>query len=77
MGIWIIPEKYNPEKQKGLIRVSHRGMDGLKASLALVNQIEQQPVIVRSVGASGILAKAEKKKINSVRTEGMPCICTS
>jgi RNase P/RNase MRP subunit POP5 len=60
MGIWAFPEKYNPEKQKGIIRVSHTSLDDLKASLALINEIEQQPVIVRSIGASGILAKTEK-----------------
>ena len=63
MGIWVLAEKYNTMKQKGLIRVEHKGMDELKASLSLINQIEQQPVIVRSIGASGILAKAEKKYI--------------
>ena len=63
MGIWVLPEKYNPEKQKGIIRIGHRNMDELKASLTLIKEIEQQPAIVRSIGASGILAKAEKKYI--------------
>ena len=61
MGIWVFPEKYNPEKQRGIIRVGHKYMDELKASLALIKEIEQQPAIVRSIGASGILAKAEQK----------------
>ena len=63
MGIWVLPEKYNATKQTGLIRVEHRSLDELKASLALIKEIEGQPVIVRSKGASGILAKAEKKYI--------------
>ena len=63
MGIWVFPEKYNMENQRGLIRVEHRNLDELKASLALINKIEEQPVIVRSIGASGILAKAERKYI--------------
>ncbi len=61
MGIQIL--KYDPDKQKGLIRVAHRNIDELKASITLINQIENQPAIVRSIGASGILAKAEKKYI--------------
>ena len=65
MGIWVFPEKYNPEKQRGLVRVGHRSLDELKASLALIKHIEEQPVIVRSIGASGILAKAEKKYLAS------------
>ncbi len=63
MGIWVMPEKYSTEKQKGLIRVAHKNMDELKASLALITQIENQSAIARSIGASGILAKAEKKYI--------------
>ena len=60
MGIWVFPEKYNMTKQRGLIRVGHRNLDELKASLALIKTIEEQPVAVRSIGASGILAKADK-----------------
>jgi ribonuclease P/MRP protein subunit POP5 len=63
MGIMLIPDKYNVAKQRGLIRVGHRNTDELKASLTLIKEIEEQPVIVRSIGASGILAKAEKKYI--------------
>ncbi len=63
MGVQVLPEKYNAQKQKGIIRVTHTGMKDLKASLTLINQIQQQPVIVRSTGASGILAKAEKRYI--------------
>lgn len=66
MGIWVISEKYNPEKQRGLIRTGHKTMDELKASLTLIKQIEEQPVIVRSIGASGILAKAEKKYLEGI-----------
>lgn len=61
MGIWVFPETYNPEKQRGLIRVGHKHLEELKAALALITLIEQQPAIIRSIGASGILAKAEQK----------------
>ncbi|HLC32520.1 MAG TPA: Rpp14/Pop5 family protein [Candidatus Nanoarchaeia archaeon] len=61
MGLWVLAEKYNASAQKGLIKVSHRSLDCMRASLALIKQIGDQPVIVRSLGASGVLAKAEKK----------------
>ena len=61
MGIQVL--KYNTSKQRGLVKVSHTMVDELKASFALITHINQQPVIVRSVGASGILAKADKKYI--------------
>ena len=63
MGMWVLPEKYNASKQRGLIRVAHKSLNSMRASLALVSQVEQQPVIIRSLGASGIIAKAEKKYI--------------
>ena len=63
LGIKLFMDKYNDNSQRGLIRVSHAGLDTLKASLALITKIEEQPVIVRSLGASGILAKAQKKYI--------------
>jgi len=57
MGIHILSEKY--KQNKGLIRVTHNKLEELKASLPLVTHIQNEPVIVRSLGASGILAKAE------------------
>ena len=63
MGIWTIPETYNQQKQRGLIRVAHNQMDELKSSLTLIKSIEEQPVIIRSIGASGILTKAQKNYI--------------
>jgi len=65
MGLIVFGDVYNAEKQRGLARVGHRSIDELKASLALINQIEQQPVVVRTLGVSGILAKATKKYVAS------------
>ncbi|MFH1063495.1 MAG: Rpp14/Pop5 family protein [Candidatus Woesearchaeota archaeon] len=58
-GIILLNDKYNAEKQKGLIRVNNKSLDKLRATLALIDQIDGQNVIVRSVGASGIIKKAE------------------
>ena len=63
MGLWVLPEKYSDKKQKGIIRANNRWLEALKASLGLIIEIEKQPVIVRSLGASGILQKAEEKYI--------------
>ena len=69
LGIKLFSEKYNPEAQRGLIRVVHTGLDELKASLALITSIDQHQVIVRSIGASGILAKAEKNYLGGYHVE--------
>lgn len=59
-GIWLLNDKYDPKTQRGLIRVGHRHVDHLKACLAMISTIDRQPVIVRSLGVSGILKKATK-----------------
>lgn len=64
MGVHILPETYNARKQRGLIRVGHKHVDELTSSLTLVQTIEHQPVIIRTVGVSGILAKAQQKYIS-------------
>jgi ribonuclease P/MRP protein subunit POP5 len=57
-GMIMLADRYNPEKQRGLIRVSHKSVDKLRATLALVETINGKKTIVRSVGVSGILNKA-------------------
>lgn len=60
-GISVLQDKYDSAKQKGMIRVSHKMLDTLKAALTLIREINNEPVIVRSLGTSGILKKAEEK----------------
>ena len=62
-GIMIMQDKYNVEKQRGLIRVNNKSVDKLRATLALIDQIDNEHVIVRSRGVSGVLNKAEGKYI--------------
>ena len=56
-GIWLLSDKY--KNNKGLIRVTNKYVDDLKASLALIKKINNEDVMVRSLGVSGILNKAE------------------
>jgi ribonuclease P/MRP protein subunit POP5 len=63
-GIWLLGDKFSPETQKGLIRVGHKHVHQLKASLALIKKINNKKVIVRSLGLSGILKKAEQKYLS-------------
>jgi len=64
-GIKFLEDKFNQELQRGLVKVNHKYVDHLRASLALINDIDEKEVIVRSVGVSGILKKAEKKYLAS------------
>jgi len=57
-GMLLMPEKYNDKMQRGMIRVNHKAVDALKGSLVLVQDIDNTPSIVRSLGVSGSLKKA-------------------
>jgi ribonuclease P/MRP protein subunit POP5 len=62
-GLLILDDKYDKESQKGIIRVSNKMVDNLRAALCFVKEIDNQKVIVRSIGVSGILRKAQNKYI--------------
>ena len=60
-GIMILKDKYNDNLKRGLIRVNNRHVTHLKSALMMVNNINDQEALIRSVGVSGILKKAEKR----------------
>ena len=57
-GMIMLPDKYNKETQRGLVRVNNKSLDKVRATLALIEQIDSQNVIVKSKGASGVMKKA-------------------
>ncbi len=57
--------KYDKEKQRGLIRVNNKYIHNLKTALALISEIDKNEVIIRGIGVSGILNKAEKRYLAS------------
>ena len=63
-GILAIDDKWNDKTQRGIIRVNNKHVNELKASLIFVKNIQGNEAIVKSVGASGILKKAQKKYLN-------------
>ena len=63
-GILTINDKWNEDMQRGIMRVNNKHLDELKASLIFVKNIEGKEAIVKSVGASGILRKAQQKYLN-------------
>lgn len=64
-GIWLLNDKYDAASQRGLIRVGHKHTDHLKAGLAMIDGIDKEPVIVRSLGVSGIMKKAYNNYIEN------------
>ena len=59
-GLMLLPEKYHEQSQRGIARVNHKHVDALKGSFVLVQDVDNTPAIVRSLGVSGSLKKATK-----------------
>ena len=63
-GLGLIPiNKY--QNNKGTIRLNHQYVNHVRAALLFITSINNHPVTVRSIGASGILKKAEKKYLEA------------
>jgi len=58
-GIIVLHNKWDSSLQRGIIKVSHKYVDALRASLLFANKIDGNEIIFRSLGVSGILRKAE------------------
>ncbi len=63
-GIIVLKERFNKEKQKGILKVNNKYTDELKASFTLIMDIKKTKVTIRSVGTSGIIDKAQKNFID-------------
>jgi ribonuclease P/MRP protein subunit POP5 len=48
-------------KNKGILKVSHKYVDELRTALAMVKDIDKLQVILHTVGTSGILKKAKTR----------------
>ena len=64
MGLIGMNDKWNERMQRGIIRVNNKHVENLKSSFIFINNIKENDVIVRSIGASGILKKAQKKYLS-------------
>ena len=60
-GIQPISDCWNPKLQRGIIKVGHKHVDELKASLSFIKKINNKDTIVKSIGISGILKKAKER----------------
>ncbi|MBI4139403.1 hypothetical protein HY483_00395 [Candidatus Woesearchaeota archaeon] len=58
-GMDVLEELYDESSQRGVVRVSHTAQDLVKASMVLVSNVDGERVIMKSLGSSGILAKAK------------------
>lgn len=64
-GLLYMARRSDDQAQRGMIRINRRNITDLKAALTLVKDVDRQDVIVRSVGVSGMMKKAEDKFVAS------------
>ena len=57
-GVQLLDKRWNTPLSRGMLRTTHTSLDVVRSSLAFVRDIDGTPVVVRSVGASGILKRA-------------------
>jgi len=58
-GIIFVDNSYNTKTRSGIIKINNKYVDHLKASFALINKINKQPVIVKSLKCSGMINKVK------------------
>ena len=59
----IIREKWDMKRQRGILCIGHKHTATAQAGFALMEKTAGSEAIVRTLGVSGILAKASKKYI--------------
>jgi len=60
-NIYILKDKWNPNLQRGLIRVNHNHAQEVRAALTQLDEINGVSVSMKTIGMSGILKKAQEK----------------
>jgi len=67
-GLRFVPESWDNEKMRGIVRVAHDAAEMLKSTFPFIRSIRNKNVVVRSIGTSGLLAKLQasfKLKLNT------------
>jgi len=62
-GLWFLNDKWNKEKQKGILKVNNKHIEKVRTALNLIREINKNKVNINTVGVSGTLKKAELKFI--------------
>jgi len=55
--------EYNSEKNRGIVRCSHRALEMVRASVASITEINGKPVAIDVLGVSGTLKALRKRML--------------
>jgi len=58
-SLWLLD--WDERKRKGILKVNHKSVDEVRASLALIKEINKKPCILHVLGVSGTVKKAREK----------------
>jgi ribonuclease P/MRP protein subunit POP5 len=58
---YIIENCFDSSSKKGILRVTNKSLNDIKAALSMIKDINNQRVIFKIIGVSGILKKAKNK----------------
>lgn len=61
----VLENKWNGEKQRGVLKVSRKEVDNVRAALTLTTHIGNEQAIISTIGVSGIIKKAESTFLNN------------
>lgn len=67
LGVFLAPKaklasmKYNPEKQRGILRVERKFQEHVKACFSMIKHINGKEVTIRTLRVSGMISKLKDK----------------
>jgi len=67
--IWIPSNLYNENRGIGIIRCSHDHVQDIRAALTLIKKIDDEPVIIRTMGVTGTIKAAKTKFLDKKTLE--------
>jgi len=62
-NLWLI--EFDAEKQRGILRCSHKAQQKVIAALTVITKINEQDVVINVRGVSGTIKKATEKYLKS------------
>jgi len=64
-GLRMFKDSWEAGSQKAVLKVSHEYVNKIITSLSLVDEINKVPVMIHTLGTSGILKKSKKRYLAS------------
>ncbi len=67
--LWVPSNLYDQQNKKGIMRCGHMHVEDVRAALASIRQINDEPVIIKTLGVTGTIRSAKRKFLGFVDLE--------